>query len=279
MKQLVLLGFILCSLPCALQAMIQKKVISAKQEEDSITIEKMVSSLAYLLNVKQPELVRRYVGLDEQTREKLDTRRISPYAKQQLKYLVDTQLCDREDNTLLLLAVRKDDEIAIGNLLELGADPTIADKGGNTPLHFAVSRDSAKDTIVLLLKYGAEINAQNGAGHTPLQSIMVSSRVGAVNYKGSFKKGLVDKKKIIQLLIEQGADTAIPDKAEKTVLDNAVKVVDANIDEVNFLLTQGAHISPQTVRLAKKPEIRKALEITQKQRTLKEQKKTEKQQP
>src|SRR5262249_12267474 len=49
-----------------------------------------------------------------------------------------------------------------------GADPNLADKQGNSPLHAAVWRGHAR-TVTLLLKYGADPSRKSASGATPLE--------------------------------------------------------------------------------------------------------------
>ncbi|KAF4839771.1 Ankyrin repeat domain-containing protein 1 [Colletotrichum siamense] len=73
-------------------------------------------------------------------------------------------------------------------LEEVGADPKVKDPLGNTPMHYmalAVKssydpyqndpyRNDVRQLIRLLLRYGADINAENAAGYTPLHSFLRS---------------------------------------------------------------------------------------------------------
>lgn len=57
-------------------------------------------------------------------------------------------------------------------LLKAGADPDIKDSiRGNTPLHYAVSRQDS-NMIALLMKYGADMYIQNNNGDTPARYIL-----------------------------------------------------------------------------------------------------------
>jgi ankyrin repeat protein len=53
-------------------------------------------------------------------------------------------------------------------LLEHGADPTLADSAGNTPLHAAASRGLGIPMLAALAAAGADVRARNAAGETPL---------------------------------------------------------------------------------------------------------------
>jgi hypothetical protein len=90
----------------------------------------------------------------------------------------------------LIAAVSKNDVEAVSNLLQRGADVnervklsstfdamkkfgdgTLGEKfegKGNTPLHLAVIRNNP-DIVQLLIRNGADLDAQNPAGNTPLQ--------------------------------------------------------------------------------------------------------------
>ena len=61
-------------------------------------------------------------------------------------------------------------------LLENGAAPSAPDNHGNTPLHLAAS-GGRRDVAEVLLSYGADIDAENSLGRTPL-----GSAVRAVGY-------------------------------------------------------------------------------------------------
>src|SRR5690606_34655555 len=56
---------------------------------------------------------------------------------------------------------------AVMTLLANGADPRIADRDGNTPLHYA-ARSSDPGVAALLRDAGAELDLQNNDGLTPL---------------------------------------------------------------------------------------------------------------
>lgn len=56
----------------------------------------------------------------------------------------------------------------IKKILINGADPNIKDYYGETALHYAAKFGCKEDIIIILLKYGANINITNNIGETPI---------------------------------------------------------------------------------------------------------------
>jgi hypothetical protein len=66
-------------------------------------------------------------------------------------------------------------------LLERGADPNAKNKDGKTPLHVAAIRGSV-DVARLLLQYGVDPNVQDERGRTPLHVAAIRGRVDVVRF-------------------------------------------------------------------------------------------------
>ncbi len=81
------------------------------------------------------------------------------------KGLVDAR--DGDGNTGLIVAVARRDEQWTGFLLNQGADPNMAGKGGDTPL-IAASRIGFDQAVEWLLGMGAKVDQSNKMGETPL---------------------------------------------------------------------------------------------------------------
>lgn len=90
------------------------------------------------------------------------------------------------------------------NMLQAGSDINLTDAEGNTLLHLSETRRDIGLSIEDALTYGANINAQNHQGQTPL---MLACRH--------------DKNADFITLLEHGADVNIKDKSGKTALDYA----------------------------------------------------------
>jgi ankyrin repeat protein len=74
---------------------------------------------------------------------------------------------DGDGNTGLIIAINRSDESWTGFLLNKGADPNLAGKGGDTPL-IAASRMGFANAIEWLLGLGAKVDGTNKMGETPL---------------------------------------------------------------------------------------------------------------
>lgn len=107
------------------------------------------------------------------------------------KGIVDTK--DDDGNTGLIIAISRSDEQWTGFLLNKGADPNLAGKGGDTPL-IAAARVGFAPAMEWLIGLGAKVDAPNRMGETPL-IIAVQQRNAA----------------IVRLLLGQGAN---PDKTD-----------------------------------------------------------------
>ena len=105
--------------------------------------------------------------------------------------IVDTK--DSDGNTGLIIAVSRSDPTWTGFLLNKGADPNVAGKGGDTPL-IAASRVGFEEAAEWLLALGAKVDGTNKMGETPLIVAVQQRQIPAV-----------------RLLLKAGAD---PDKTD-----------------------------------------------------------------
>ena len=95
----------------------------------------------------------------------------------------------------------------IRELLERGADPNVRNfRGGETPLHRAAIRNPDLDVSRTLIGAGADVNAQDEKGATPLHSAAHNPSTGRAD-----------------LLIEAGADVGARDNSGATPLHHAAE--------------------------------------------------------
>ena len=93
-----------------------------------------------------------------------------------------------------------------------------------TPLHIAALNNTQSETVLLLLEYGADVNARTLEGWTPLHC--------ATRHRSN--------PDIVALLIEWGADIEARDVSGRTALHDAVRL-NSDPDTVKLLLEHGGH--------------------------------------
>jgi ankyrin repeat protein len=108
--------------------------------------------------------------------------------------------------TVLMYYVQHGDENKVRALLQRGANPKLTDADGDTALHLAAQSRTAVNLVRLLLNSGADPNAKNNLGGTPLMWAAVYGNDDAA-----------------RLLLEKGADAAIKDNQGVTASQWATK--------------------------------------------------------
>lgn len=128
-----------------------------------------------------------------------------------------------KNQTVLYLAVTRNQQDLIQKLFERGADPNVADSEGGVPLAEAVIGAAVNPEIVkMLIEKGANVNHQENNGATPL--IYVAS-----NNQTSPEK----RQSVVKMLLDAGADAKLKDKKGNTALDWAKK--SGNKDLIDLL--------------------------------------------
>lgn len=159
----------------------------------------------------------------------------------------------------------EDDEDDLGgnlvqDLVAQGADVNkIMDKTGESPLHLA-ARYSRADMAKRLLDHGADANAQDNTGRTPLHAAVAADAIGvfqillrnrATNLNARMHEGTTPLilaarlaiEGMVQDLISAEADINAADNSGKTALHWAAAV--NNVEAVNILLAHGANRDAQ----------------------------------
>ena len=118
------------------------------------------------------------------------------------------------NDTALIYGIR-DGKFGVAEcLLEAGADHSLTDKRGFTPLHIAVSRNDTR-LAQCLLDHGAAINVRTqGDNRTPL---MIAAAAGFTE--------------MVEMLLSRGADPSIVDSGGKSPLERAVECHRSDVAE------------------------------------------------
>ena len=123
--------------------------------------------------------------------------------------------------------------------LQLGMGVNTRDNKQNaTPLHFA-SFSGHFEIALTLLDHGADVNAHNADGQTPLHGVSLIQRE-------SFDLGYKEVIRLAQLLLERGADVNARDKDQATPLHFASFM--SNLETTRVLLDHGAIIHAKNIQ-------------------------------
>lgn len=135
----------------------------------------------------------------------------------------------------------------IKSYIELGVDLSAVDNDGNSALHFAI--ESLKPEIVGLVLEGAKkqgidlAKLQNKKGIAPIHAIStkINYPESAAQFNAQTRKYISDQMKIVDMLVEAGADINVRDRENDTALHIAASK--GNEVLVPFLIKKGGNIA------------------------------------
>ncbi len=87
-----------------------------------------------------------------------------------------------QGRTLLHGSSNRGAKVAVRWLLENGADPNALDEAGSTPLHVAAERNTHASVVSLLVDAGSDTSARNGDGRTPLEVAIERGRRAVADF-------------------------------------------------------------------------------------------------
>ncbi|AAR83361.1 CNPV015 ankyrin repeat protein [Canarypox virus] len=172
-----------------------------------------------------------------------------------LSYGADINTVDNAGKTPICCAVIRNLIDVTKELISLGADINKGDINNMTPLHHIVRFAKSTELIEILLDHGANINAVNNFGETPLHVlngardhiattlITRGANVYAVDYNGNtlLHKAVINSNAMLVNLIKLGVDVNHRNNSGKTPLHYAVKYPLKK--SVSILLKHGADVN------------------------------------
>ena len=206
-----------------------------------------------------------YAGADPKIADSLSTTCIhhavsEGCSKEVLEAIVDhgadVNATDKDNETALMIACKKDNVDAINALLNAGADSSIVDAYGCTCLLHAIDGGCSKETFLAIIDHGADVtvNEKQTAlmkacqmGNLDVINILLNAglNLNIASIGGNtFLHFAVEeycKREILQTIIKHGADVNAANKQNKTALYLACHK--GNVDAINVLLRSGAHSS------------------------------------
>ena len=210
---------------------LEQAALEKKRQEQQATLEKQRLEQAVLEKKRQEQ----QAALEKERREQaaLEKQRLEQQAALEKQRLEQAALEKQQQEQQAVLekagayslhdAASKDAYEAAKVLLKQGADINAQDKHGWTPLHHAAWNNAAA-TAEVLLKQGADIHAANKNGWTPLHW-------GALNNAANTAK----------VLLNSGADVNAKNENGDTPLHHAAR--NGNYNTAEVLLKNGADVN------------------------------------
>ena len=202
------------------QAALEKKQLEKQRLEQAALEKKQLEKQAALAKERRGQAALEKQRLEQQAALEKERREQAALEKQQQE---QQAVLEKAGVYSLHDAASKNAYEATKVLLKQGADINAQDKHGWTPLHHAAWNNAAA-TAEVLLKQGADIHATNKNGWTPLHW-------GALNNATS----------TAEVLLKNGADVNAKNKDGDTPLHHAAR--NSNYNTVEVLLRNGANVN------------------------------------
>lgn len=174
-----------------------------------------------------------------QSQQLLEAVRVGEYKriKKLLANGVDIECTDAYGGTPLMVSAHQELPQTMSILLSAGASVAKSDVNGDTALHWAVHFFDGGpncECIQLLLEAGADLEARNHLGETPLMKCVAVADKRANPMDGI---SVVDHSATLALLIDSGADVAARDNKQRSIRDILVKnLTDFGLDHLRTSL-------------------------------------------
>lgn len=114
--------------------------------------------------------------------------------------------------TPLIHAIKNNQTLA-KKLIELGADPTVKDSDGNTPLMFAAKLGNSEIAKAILEKYPDEINKKDVEGNNALILVILQNNIDELS--------IDETKKMVELLLKYNALYTLANQKGRTAQELA----------------------------------------------------------
>ena len=167
----------------------------------------------------------------------------------------DVNATNKRNETALMIACQNRNNNGINVLLNGGADPNLADRNGDTCLHYALQDDYCTEVLQAVISNGGDVNAAGKDNRTGLMIACMKANNNVINVllNAGADPNIADGDgdtclhyaaqndcctEVLQAIISHGIDVNATNKKHVTAL--IIACHKANADAINILLEAGA---------------------------------------